>query len=160
MHPRRKLFGFHNVICHDLGEDCDDYWDWLKEKLGPDAHERAHGCDANGWVARPFHLDEYYHPTNWTNRVSLEQIKKRDPTRPLFIWISHMRPHQPYDPPQVFWDMYADRELPPVPIGDWAARYDKPNPGLDVTAWFGRLKPEQLHRARAGYMASVTHIDY
>jgi arylsulfatase len=160
MHPRRKLFGFHNVICHDLHEGEDDYWDWLKEKLGPDVHERAHGCDANGWVARPFHLDEYYHPTNWTNRVSLEQIKRRDPTRPFFIWISHLRPHQPYDPPQCFWDMYIDRELPEVAVGDWAARYDVPNPGLEVTAWFGRLKPEQLHRARAGYMGSVTHLDY
>ncbi len=160
MHPRRKLFGFHNVICHDLAEDCDDYWEWLREKLGPDVHERAHGCDANGWVARPFHLDEHYHPTNWTVRVSLEQLRKRDPTRPFFIWISHLRPHQPYDPPQAFWDMYIDRELPPVPVGDWAERYDKPNPGLDPTCWFGRLKPEQLHRARAGYMGSVTHIDY
>ncbi len=160
MHPRRKLFGFHNVICHDLGEDCDDYWDWLREKLGPDVHERAHGCDCNGWVSRPFHLDEYYHPTNWTVRVALEQIAKRDPTRPFFIWISHLRPHQPYDPPQVFWDMYINRELPPPPIGDWADRYDRPNPGLEPTCWFGRLKPEQLHRARAGYAGSVTHIDY
>ena len=32
MHPRRKLFGFHNVICHDLREGEDDYWDWLREK--------------------------------------------------------------------------------------------------------------------------------
>ena len=160
MHPRRKLFGFHNVICHDLAEDCDDYWEWLREKLGPDVHERGHGCDCNGWVSRPFHLDEHYHPTNWTNRVSLAQIAKRDPTRPFFIWISHLRPHQPYDPPQCFWDMYIGRDMPPPPIGDWAERYDVPNPGLDPTCWFGRLKPEQLHRARAGYAGSVTHIDY
>jgi len=160
MHPRRKLFGFHNVICHDLGEDTDDYWDWLKEHLGPHAHERGHGVDANGWTARPWHLDEKYHPTNWTTQVSLDQIRKRDPTRPYFIWISHMRPHSPYDPPQAFWDMYIGRELPEVPVGDWAGRYDTPNPGLPVTAWHGRLTPAQSHRARAGYMGSVTHIDY
>jgi len=160
MHPRRKLFGFHNVICHDLSDDADDYWEWLRARLGPTAHERGHGCDANSWVARPWHLPEDCHPTCWTTEVALEQARKRDPTKPLFIWISHMRPHSPYDPPQAFWDMYAGRDLPALPVGDWAGRYDVPNPGLSVTAWYGRLTDAQSHRARAAYMGSVTHIDY
>ena len=54
MHPRRKLYGFHTVIPHDLREGVDDYWDWLREELGPQAHERGHGCDSNGWLARPW----------------------------------------------------------------------------------------------------------
>jgi len=160
MHPPRKLFGFHNVILHDLNEGVDDYLDWLRQNVGPQEGERGHGCGANEWTARPWHLEERYHPTNWTTRVSLEQIAKRDPTRPLFIWVSHMRPHSPYDPPRAFWDMYIGRELPELPIGDWAARHDIPNPGLEPTAWRGRLTPEQSHRARAGYMGSCTHIDY
>ena len=160
MHPRRKLFGFHTVIPHDLREDADDYWEWLREKAGPEARERGHGCDANGWLARPWHLDEQYHPTNWTTDVTLQQIKKRDPTRPFFVWTSHLRPHSPYDPPQFFWDMYIHRELPQVPVGDWAAKHGIPNPGLDRVAWHGRLTPEQSRRARAGYMGCCTHIDY
>ena len=160
MHPRRKLFGFHNVICHDIREDADDYWEWLREKLGPWARERGHGVDANAWMARPWHLEEQYHPTVWTNRVSLDQIRKRDPTRPFFIWISHMRPHSPYDPPQCFWDMYINRDLPEIPIGDWAKKHDVPNPGLMANTWFGRLSPEQNQRGRAGYMGSCTHIDF
>ena len=159
LHPRRKLFGFHNVICHDLGPDCDDYWEWLRQQAGPHARERAHGVNANGWTARPWHLAEQLHPTKWTVRVSLDQIRKRDPTRPFFIWISHLRPHSPYDPPQCYWDMYIGRELPPIPVGDWAGRYDVPNPGLAVTAWHGRLTPAQNQRGRAGYMGSITHID-
>jgi arylsulfatase A-like enzyme len=160
MHPARKLFGFHNVICHDIREEKDDYWEWLREKLGPWASERGHGVGANAWAARPWHLAEEYHPTVWTTQVSLEQIRKRDPTRPFFIWISHMRPHSPYDPPQAFWDMYINRELPEIPVGDWAKKYDVPNPGLAITAWYGRLTPEQNQRGRAGYMGSCTHIDY
>ena len=160
MHPRRKLYGFHQVIPHDLRPEADDYWEWLREKVGPHAHERGHGCDANGWLARPWHLEECYHPTNWTTDVSLEQIRKRDPTRPFFLWTSHLRPHSPYDPPQFFYDMYIHRELPEIPIGDWAAKHDIPNPGLDRTAWHGRLNPEQNRRARAAYMGVCTHIDY
>ncbi len=160
LHPRRKLYGFHHVICHELREGDDDYWDWLRRELGPSAHERTHGSDANGWLGRPWPYEERYHPTNWTVDVTLDEIAKRDPTKPVFVWCSHLRPHSPYDPPQFFWDMYHGRELPPVPVGDWAARHDVPNPGLSRDAWHGQLTPEQLQRMRAGYMGSVSHIDY
>ena len=160
MHPRRKLYGFHTVIPHDLREGDDDYLDWLRQHCGPEADERGHGCDANGWLGRPWHLEERYHPTVWTTDVSFDQLRKRDPTRPYFLWCSHMRPHSPYDPPKVYWDMYIDRDLPPIPIGDWAAKHDIPNPGLARCAWQGRLTPQQNQRARAGYMGLITHIDY
>ncbi len=160
LHPRRKLYGFHQVVCHDIRPETDDYWDWLKEKLGPLACERGHGCDVNGWLARPWHLEEEYHPTVWTTNVALEQIKKRDPTKPFFIWISQMRPHSPYDPPKFFYDMYINQKLPKIPVGDWASKYDVPNPGLGRTTGYGRLMPEQNQRMRAGYMGSCTHIDY
>jgi len=160
LHPRRKLYGFHNVIVHDLGEGVDDYWDWLRRQVGPEAYERAHGCDANGWLARPWPYEERLHPTNWTTDVAIDQLRKRDPTRPFFIWVSHLRPHSPYDPPKFLWDMYIDRELPEVPIGEWAAKHDIPQPSLDRAAWHGRLTPEQRHRMRAAYMGSCTHLDY
>jgi len=167
MHPRRKLYGFHNVITHDLRDGVDDYADWLRERLGPDAHERAHGSDANGWLGRPWHLDERYHATNWTVAETVRQIERRDPTRPFFVWCSHLRPHSPYDPPQFFWDMYMEKNIPRPPIGDWAASLEAmggepvPNqPGIARRAWRGELTPEQDRRMRAGYMACITHIDY
>lgn len=160
MHPRRKLYGFHHVIPHDLRQGDDDYWDWLDRELGPYAHERIHGSDSNGWLGRPWAYDERYHATNWTVDVTIDQIKRRDPTRPLFVWCSHLRPHSPYDPPQFFWDMYYRRELPPIPVGDWAERYDVPISGLGRNAWYGRMTPEQYQRMRAGYMGCVTHLDY
>ena len=160
MHPRRKLYGFHLVIPHDLREGDDDYLEWLKQQVGPEAIERGHGSDANGWIGRPWHLEERLHPTVWTVDVSLDQLKRRDPTKPYFLWCSHLRPHSPYDPPQFYWDMYVNRELPPVPIGDWAAVHDITQPGLARCAWHGTLTPQQLHRARVGYMGCITHIDY
>ena len=160
MHPTRKLYGFHHVIPHDLRDGADDYWDWLRAHLGPEAHERTHGCDANGWLARPWPYEERFHPTNWTVDVTIDQIAKRDPTRPFFVWCSHLRPHSPYDPPQFFWDMYINRELPRIPIGDWADRYERPQPRAHRRAWCGRLTDDQNQRMRAGYMGVITHIDY
>jgi len=160
LHPRRKLYGFHTVIPHDLREGSDDYMDWLKERLGPEVHERSHGSDANGWLARPWPYEERFHPTNWTVDVTIEQIQKRDPTKPFFVWCSHLRPHSPYDPPQFFWDMYMDRALPPIPVGDWAERHAASQPGLERCAWQGTLTSEQNRRMRVGYMGCITHIDY
>ena len=160
LHPRRKLYGFHNVIPHDLGPDADDYWQWLRSELGDRAHERGHGVDANGWLGRPWHLEERYHSTVWTTDMVLDLLRRRDPTRPFFVWCSHLRPHSPYDPPQFFWDMYINRQLPPPAVGDWAGKHDIPNPGLSRTAWHGRLPPPQLQRMRAAYMGCITHIDY
>ena len=159
LHPARKLYGFHVVIPHDLREGTDDYAEWLRREVGPWAHERGHGCDANGWLARPWHLEERYHPTNWTTDMTLEQLRKRDPTRPFFVWCSHMRPHSPYDPPRFFWDIYINREFPGIPVGDWAAKHEVAGPPSRTT-WRGRLTPEQNQRMRAGYAALCTHIDY
>ena len=91
---------------------------------------------------------------------SLSQIKRRDPTRPFFLWCSHLRPHSPYDPPQFFWDMYTGRTLPEPAVGDWAERYDVPQPGVGRLAWRGRLTREQNQRMLAGYMGCITQIDY
>ena len=160
MHPGRKLYGFHTVIPHDLRPGDDDYWDWLVRQAGPHAHEYGHGCDPNGWAARPWHLDERLHPTVWTNDVTLEQLARRDPTRPFFAWCSHLRPHSPYDPPAHFWDMYIRRELPPIPVGDWADEHDVPVAHPEQIAWRGRLSNGQNQRMRAGYMGLITHLDY
>jgi arylsulfatase A-like enzyme len=160
LHPRRKLYGFHNVVVHELREGVDDYWDWLREQVGPEAHEREHGSDANGWLGRPWHLNERYHATNWTVAETLKQIRHRDPTRPFFVWCSHLRPHSPYDPPQFFWDMYANQELPAPAVGTWAERHADVQPGIGRLAWKGKLTEKQTQRMLAGYMGCISHIDY
>lgn len=160
LHPRRKLYGYHHVVCHDLHEGEDDYLEWLKRQVGPEACERGHGSDANGWIGRPWHLEERLHPTVWTTDVALEELAKRDPTKPFFLWISHLRPHSPYDPPQYYWDMYIDQDIPEPVIGDWCAEYRQVELRPSRTAWAGELSRAQTRRCRAGYMGCITHIDY
>ncbi|MFO7946260.1 MAG: arylsulfatase [Armatimonadota bacterium] len=160
MHPRRKLYGFHLVIPHELREGNDDYWEWLREQVGPEAHERTHGSDANGWLGRPWNYEERLHPTCWTVDETINQLERRDPTKPWFMWCSHLRPHSPYDPPQHFWDMYINEDLPDPPRGDWAEKYNVDIDYLSRQAWCGKLPDEWLHRCRVGYMGTITHIDF
>jgi len=160
LHPRRKLYGFHTVIPHDLQWGDDDYWEWLTRELGPYAHERSHGCDANGFLARPWPLEERYHPSAWTTAACVDQLSRRDPTKPVFLWCSHLRPHSPYDPPKHFWDLYIDRDLPPIPVGDWAGIHDVPVAHPEQTVWRGRLSDQINQRMRAGYYGCITQLDY
>ena len=54
-------------------------------------------------------------------------IIRRGDDRPFFLNISFARPHSPYIPPQAYWDMYIDADLPDPYVGDWATCNDDAN---------------------------------
>lgn len=161
-YPQRVHCGFHSLESYEARQNFDglyvnDYEEWLREKTGGAIEEFDHGLTCNSWATRPSPLPEELHNNSWVAKRGIEFIRRRDKTRPFFLNLSFHRPHPPIDPPQVFWDLYRDRELPPVPLGDWAAVHDKPVTNLD--AWEGRLNPKLLALARRGYYAQVAHID-
>ena len=158
--PQRNLNGFHQTVLHEgrqrFGDYVDDYEEWLK--CHTKAGERDHGIDSNSWLARPSHLPEELHVTNWTVTAAVDLLKRRDPDKPFFLWVSFIKPHAPLDPPQTYWDMYADSEVPPPPRGDWSRENAMDIP-LDPNAWRGRLSPTMQRRAQIGYYALISHID-
>lgn len=166
--PARNLCGFHNVVLHDGYLHCerkaqknyalvDDYTPWLQERAGSDADLILHGMNANAWVARPWPYHEAWHPTTWATTMAIDFLRRRDPTRPFFLWLSYVRPHPPLDPPQAYFDQYITQEFPEVPIGDWA---DTEAVMTRVDGDIGYMGARQLHRARAAYYAQITHIDH
>ncbi len=169
--PERSLMGFHNVVLHDgylhhsrkMNSNyalTDDYWRWLKENAGADADYQSHGLQSNSWVARPWHMEEKYHPTNWVVSESINFLQRRDRRKPFFLMMSFVRPHAPLDPPACYFEQYLSQEMPPVPIGDWADTDDADRNGLYPNTVRGIIGERQLHRARAGYYGCMTHIDH
>ncbi len=75
--------------------------------------------------------------------------------------VSFERPHSPYDPPQRFWDIYNDREMPDAHVGEWSEEwygdFTNQNP---YTLARGNLGPQQIRRSRQGYYGSISFIDY
>jgi len=131
----------------------DDYQNWLDTQIERETDEEAIGLGRDGWLARPWHLEEYQHPTHWTTTQMIDFFDhRRDPTRPFFAALNYVRPHPPADPPQALWDMYIDRDLPEPVVGDWVADYhgqeipEFPTAGDDVADH----PPDIVHRARAG----------
>ena len=164
--PQRKLYGFHNTILDESGRRYDgfvsDYHLWFdKQKQGvyTEVGYRDHSLDWNSWMARPSHLPEHLHPTYWTASEGVNFLGRRDPTKPFFLFLSFARPHSPYDPPQVYYDMYGDREdIPMPPIGEWADKYDIRDD--NVNAAFSHRSDREVRRARAAYYGSITFIDH
>lgn len=177
VYPTRKLCGYHNVILHDgymhynrfkdqtntveSFDSTDDYTNWLRDKAGNHHDITDLGLDCNAsTMARPWHLSEELHPTNWVVTQSIDFLRRRDPSKPFFLKMSFVRPHPPFDPPQAFFDQYIHSDIPDPVIGSWAEHEDADRNGLSPVAKKGIVPKNRLKRARAAYYALITQIDY
>jgi len=160
--PHRKLYGFMSEDWSDTpaAGEHDDYQRFLESHGArmPGAGV-AHGCNQNGFAARPWHLEEHLHFTNWCADKAMDFIGRRDPTMPFFLKVSFHQPHQPCTPPRVYWDRYMGMDLPEPYVGDWARVYDEPQRGLPVAAWRMAVDPIVMKQYRAGYFGTINHID-
>jgi arylsulfatase A-like enzyme len=168
VHPARTLLGFHNVVLHDgyLHAErraqrnydlADDYLPWLRRQHGPAADYADTGLGCNGYVVCPWPYEDMLHPTAWVTSQAIDFLRRRDPRRPFFLFVSYHRPHPPLDPPRDYLALYADKPLPPLPQGDWCAGFPPPNRGTDSPC---PADPAQVDRARRAYYAQITFIDH
>jgi arylsulfatase A-like enzyme len=169
--PERSQLGFQNVILHDgflhfsrkqnrAYDRVDDYIPWLRQQLGREADYFDHGVNCNSYVARPWDKDEALHPTTFVMTQAIDFLRRRDPRKPFFLFLSFHRPHPPYDPPAWAFDMYRDRPMPETPLGDWIdvlAPWSEPG---KPDCFVGQVDPAVHQRARAGYYGHMTHIDH
>ena len=169
VYPERWLAGFQHVILHDGFlhyarkkplELIDDYIPWLREKLGREADYFDHGVNCNSVVARPWDKEEYLHPTSFVISQGVDFLRRRDPTKPFFLYLSFHRPHPPYDPPAWAYEQYLHAAMPDPPLGDWLDLWSAYRDDYRPDAVSASLRPDVLQRARAGYYGHMTHIDH
>ena len=165
VYPQRDRIGFGDVLLnedgrHHLGLGADDYELFLAAE-GYAGQELTHGVGTNDYMVRPWHLPEYLHPTNWEAYEMCRFIKRRDPTRPAFWYLSFNRPHPPLAPPAPYLDMYRDADIPMPFIGEWAEGFDNWPYALKLTRdMFPKLNPTATQMALQGFYALCTHIDH
>ncbi|HEU5138383.1 MAG TPA: arylsulfatase [Bacillales bacterium] len=151
----------HETRTMESFEYVDDYLNWLRDKAGAHSDMIDLGLDCNAsTVARPWHLSEDLHPTNWVTTQSIDFLRRRDPTKPFFLKMSFVRPHPPFDPPEAFYNMYINEDLPEPPVGDWADHEDPDRSGLNPVTAKGKVPERRRKRAQAAYYALITHIDH
>lgn len=165
VHPARDRIGFDDVaLCEDgrTAFGTDDYEIYLAEH-GHAGEQFLHGMGTNEYVHRPWHLPEEHHPTNWTTREICRYIKRRDPTRPGFYYLSYTHPHPPLAPLQWYLTRYAATEPPAPYVGEWATGEETLPHALKVSrerrppAW---TNSDEILWARRAFYALCTHIDH
>jgi arylsulfatase len=159
-HPARKRFGFDHVVNGDDWLPQTDYEEWLAH-VAPNVNGSFFGAGPmhNDWTARPWHLEEWLHPTNWTIMEALRFLRLRDPSCPFLLVVSFVAPHPPLVPPAFYMERYLRMELPPPVIGDWATPPEAGGVGDDVAPLKVLLRGEALRSCRAAYYGLINHVD-
>jgi arylsulfatase len=165
VYPQRNRIGFDDVLLAEEGRPqlgaVDDYDLFLADQGFP-GQQFLHGMTNNEYHHRPWHLPEHCHVTNWITREMARAIKRRDPTRPAFWYLSYTHPHPPLVPLAAYLDLYRDVEIDLPSRGAWAEdSHGLPRALEFIRAyWPGEATPS-MHRAiRCAFYALCTHIDH
>lgn len=159
--------------------DWDDYSNYLK------AEGQQSPCEVIGELAKeggptgyyPFPLEEKYHVDNWVGRMSCRWLEDYRRDKPFFLHIGFVGPHDPFDPPQRFLDMYEGADIP-APVASGTEFEDKPpqhrrfmdgfrnDPDYDEHPSYGsnrvdffNMTEEDFKEMRRHYFAKITMID-
>jgi arylsulfatase A-like enzyme len=132
----------------------------LHETL-PDYYDRLCAVDSP--------LPEHLHPDFFVTAKVLEWLDRQEIAQPFYLHIGLLSPHDLYDPPKRFLDMYNDEDIPMPDVTDeelagipdelFAA--GRQNELRDYTTNLrpSHATPESIRRLRKHYYASVTMID-
>ncbi len=164
VYPQRDRIGFDDVILCEEGRvqfgPVDDYELFLGDH-GYAGKQFSHGMCNNDYLARPWHLPEETHVTNWLTEQMCRTIIRRDPKRPAFWYLSYSHPHPPLAPLRDYLEMYRDVAWERPESGHWAR---------DPSTWPYALQARrsrdlpmndaQVNYARAAFYALCTHIDH
>ena len=161
--PQHNGHGFHELQVDESGRSetegfVSDYRRWFREQT-PDLDPDATGIGWNDYASGVYRLPEKLHPTRWTGDRAVEFLEDYEDERPFYLKVSFARPHSPYDPPQRFWEMYEDADVPAAVIGDWAERNAMHGCDLRPDTPRGDLGPVQPIRSRRGYYGAISFID-
>lgn len=159
--PQRIHLGYEINLLYETSVSEDhiptEYHYWLTKTAPSYIQDSAMKMDHNSWIVCPWMVPAEFHPSEWTASTAVEQIVRRDPSRPLFMKISFHRPHPPIDPPEIYWQKYRDKELDPPVIGDWAPSFSYDT--VDISPFEGRINKDRIIEAKRGYYAQIEHID-
>jgi len=159
-HPPHEPCGFEHVVASDYRAPGNPYEQWLAKNAPPGSGGYyGSGVMHNDWTARPFHMPDGCHHTNWTVNQALDFLAQRDTARPFFLVVSFLAAHPPLIPPACYFERYIRTGVNDPVVGDWAD--PPPDNGLGLGPAPGRvdLTGEALLACRAGYYGLINHLD-
>jgi arylsulfatase len=158
----RRLWGFESRDFSEEATTDDDYSDFLRSR------GYGHVIDPLGvrseyyYIPQPSQLPEKFHHTTWIGDRSIDFLRRRDRSRPFFLWSSFIKPHPPFESPNPWGRLYRSAEM------------DDPHrpPGFEGNQCFwnrvqnrykymdGGWNPHLARTQRAAYYSCISFIDY
>ena len=162
VYPQRSRIGFDDVILDEEGRTqygvIDDYEAFLTDQ-GYAGQQFDHGMSNNDYAVRAWHLPEETHATNWATQQMVRTIKRRDPSRPAFWFLSYRHPHPPIVPVETYLEMYRNVELRWPTQGRWC-HGELPYLLQAVRDRAAHMGARQIQDALQAFYALCTHIDH
>ncbi len=175
-----RLLGYRTVLCgkmHFIGPDQlhgfeerpvpDIYpagFDWIPdwrladEETLPWYHDLSSVLRA-GPVRSTLQLEYDAEVLHRARRAIVESAREQG--RPLLLVASFTHPHDPYEVPARYWDLYEGTSIDPPAFPDPPEPLDAPTRRLRAMVAADRIavSPEQVLRARRGYYGAVSLLD-
>ena len=155
--PYEESYGYETRVLGSTYKGDDTYAAAIMGEAAGTGGVKGHGISFHGWTAKPWHLPEHLHPTNWVSQRAREVLSEHQAGSPLFLTASFYAPHPPFIPPEFYMNRYLRVECRDAVIGNWAQPPEAPAPGVDAHRTV--LEGEALRSAQAGYYGLINHID-
>lgn len=147
-------------------------WIGIKESQGQDyaavMADRPR-YNAQGYTGDGVQINTWHNALSYdeeTHFRALEYLRARGRNQdqePFLLCASYHHPHEPFWPPQEFWDMYegSEIELPEFPdnLDETYSMMDRNLNAYHGTRRFNLRDPEGLYRLRRAYYGLVTYMD-
>lgn len=159
----RKLWGFESRdVSEEIKEEGNDFVAFLREKGFGHVHEPNGIRSEYYYIPQPSQLPAHLHESHWVADRSIDFLKRRDRSRPFFLWSSFIKPHPPFESPTPWNKLYRCPDMPGPLVPE--------NPADLLTFWNrvqNRYKYKDagadqflLRTMRAAYYSCISFIDY
>ena len=159
--PQRDRIGFDDALISEEGRpyygSIDDYDLHLAEK-GFVGQQFSHGVSNNDYTWRTWQLPEDCHVTNWATQQMCRTIKRRNPEKPSFWYLSYTHPHPPLVPLSTYFDRYTRKNIPSPLESDWSKKLNSHFIKNIKNRW-PKLTNQLITDVRRAFYALCTHID-
>jgi choline-sulfatase len=171
-----QLHGFQRRLTTDIYSCHFDWvkpeWISIKETHGRDCEEvmaDRPNYNARGYTGEAVRVDTWHNALSYDEEVHFRSIeylrsKSRKPDDgPFMLCASYHHPHEPFLPPQEYWDLYegSDIAIPEFPdnLDDTYSLLDRNLNAYHGTRRYNLRDPDGLRRLRRAYYGLVTYMD-
>ena len=116
-----------------------------------------------GYLGFTSKLPEEDHRDGWTNARAIEYIEQRADDRPLFLYLSYLKPHAGHNVPAGYEDRYDVSTITYAQQPPWTEDYSPHAAGVNrrdmYVDYWKDATPEQWRLMTMRYYANVTWID-